>query len=217
MDILLATSTELEIRPFLNEVRNLGFIEPRVCIAGVGLPSYTHALTRALLTQRPDFVLGVGIAGSFTSRHLPGELVLVKEDLFADLGAGENEKFEDVFSLGLDDPNRHPFHQGMIPCEFNPADIAVSYPQVRGITVNHIRADSAVNCFRKHRHGAEIETQEGAALHYICNMENIPFLHLRAVSNFVGERDKTKWKLKDAVQSLSKGIVEIIEKLTKVY
>ena len=33
---------------------------------------------------------------------------------------------------------------------------------------------------------------EGAALHYACIMEHIPFIQLRAVSNFVGERDKNK-------------------------
>jgi futalosine hydrolase len=30
---------------------------------------------------------------------------------------------------------------------------------------------------------------EGAALHFVCLQEDISFIQLRAISNFVGERD----------------------------
>lgn len=217
MHILLVASTELEIRAFLELVENQGFSEPDLLIAGVGTPVFSHSLTKRLILNKPDFVLGAGIAGSFTSNHLPGDLVLVSEEIFADLGAGENEGFKDIFSLGLDNPERFPFENGKITGNFDAGDLNLHFPQVRGITVNHIRADSVANSYRKHLYNAEIETQEGAALHYICQMEDIPFIHLRSISNFVGERDKSKWKLKLACENLATGIIEIIEKLTKVY
>jgi futalosine hydrolase len=34
---------------------------------------------------------------------------------------------------------------------------------------------------------------EGAALHYTCLMEKIPFMQLRSISNYIAERDKSKW------------------------
>ena len=43
-----------------------------------------------------------------------------------------------------------------------------------------------------------IESMEGAALHYVCLMEKIPFLQIRSISNYIGERDKKKWNMKDA-------------------
>lgn len=54
---------------------------------------------------------------------------------------------------------------------------------------------------------------EGAALHYTCLLENIPFMQVRAISNYVGERDKSKWKMKEAIRNLNDSIIKIIEEL----
>jgi futalosine hydrolase len=54
---------------------------------------------------------------------------------------------------------------------------------------------------------------EGAAFHYVCLLERINFLQLRAISNRVGERDKSKWKLKESIENLNKELLNIIENL----
>jgi futalosine hydrolase len=51
---------------------------------------------------------------------------------------------------------------------------------------------------------------EGAALHFVALMENITFLQLRSVSNYVGERDKTKWDLSGAINNLNKQLQDLI-------
>ncbi len=61
--------------------------------------------------------------------------------------------------------------------------------------------------------GPVVESMEGAALHYVCLMENIPFLQIRTVSNLMGERDKTRWKIKEAIKSLNESLVYLIQKL----
>ena len=53
---------------------------------------------------------------------------------------------------------------------------------------------------------------EGAAFHYVCLMKNIPFLQLRAVSNYIGERDKSKWKIAEAIEEVNKACVELLER-----
>jgi futalosine hydrolase len=52
---------------------------------------------------------------------------------------------------------------------------------------------------------------EGAALHYACILEGVPFIQIRGISNKVGERDKTKWKIPAAIQSSN----ELVEKILK--
>jgi futalosine hydrolase len=47
----------------------------------------------------------------------------------------------------------------------------------------------------------------------VCLMENVPFLQLRAVSNYVGERDKKKWKIKESVQQLNNELIRLVESL----
>ena len=64
--------------------------------------------------------------------------------------------------------------------------------------------------------GAEIESMEWAALHYVGLMEKIPFLQIRSLSNFAGERDKGKWKIKEAIASLNLELENILLKLMRL-
>ena len=54
---------------------------------------------------------------------------------------------------------------------------------------------------------------EGAAFHYVCLQENIPFVQLRAISNFVGERDKSKWLMKEAIENLNRETIALVHPL----
>lgn len=58
---------------------------------------------------------------------------------------------------------------------------------------------------------------EGAALHYICRDVNIPFIQIRSVSNYVGERNKAHWKMKEAIYQLNETLLQYIEALYKLY
>lgn len=60
--------------------------------------------------------------------------------------------------------------------------------------------------------GAVIESMEGAALHYVALMESVPFLQIRAVSNYIGERDKSKWLLQKAIGNLNQQLERLLKK-----
>ena len=53
-------------------------------------------------------------------------------------------------------------------------------------------------------------------LNYVCLMEKIPFLQIRSVSNELGERDKTRWKLSEALLHLNEALIVLIQKLQTV-
>ena len=57
---------------------------------------------------------------------------------------------------------------------------------------------------------------EGAALHYVCREMNIPFLQIRAASNYIGERDKEKWQMKEAIGCLNETILRYVDELYKI-
>jgi futalosine hydrolase len=44
-------------------------------------------------------------------------------------------------------------------------------------------------------------------------MENIPFLQVRGISNYAGERNKKLWKMKEAVANLNQQLKSIISDL----
>ena len=56
---------------------------------------------------------------------------------------------------------------------------------------------------------------EGAALHYVCRSMKVPFLQMRVVSNYIGERDKTKWMLGGAIENLNNTLLQYVDKLYK--
>ena len=48
-----------------------------------------------------------------------------------------------------------------------------------------------------------MEAMEGAAAAHIAALYKIPIIEIRAASNFVGERDKTKWEINKAVRHIA--------------
>jgi futalosine hydrolase len=83
-------------------------------------------------------------------------------------------------------------------------------PAVTALTVNEITTRKERIAQLINLYNPTIESMEGAALHYVCNDLNIPYLQIRGLSNYIGERDKSKWKIKEAVENANKILVEIV-------
>ena len=49
----------------------------------------------------------------------------------------------------------------------------------------------------------DVESMEGAACFSICRAFGIPCFEIRAVSNFAADRDKSSWRIEDALLALS--------------
>jgi futalosine hydrolase len=208
MQILLIAATEQEIQPFAACHKGID-----VLITGVGVPSTIYHLQKRIQQLDYNFIVQAGIAGCFNT-HLPlGKTVYVKQDCFADLGFEEKDNYTPVFKTAFADKNEFPFNNGWL---INPDEGSLQKEQqtVKAITVNKV-SDSGLQKqqFIK-SFNADIETMEGAALHYVCLQENIPFLQIRSISNYVGERDKTKWKLKEAIENLNTELIVLINRLT---
>jgi len=63
----------------------------------------------------------------------------------------------------------------------------------------------------------DIETMEGAAFFYVCAMERVPCLQLRAISNRVERRNRGAWKIDLALANLSLGVHSFLDHLVKDY
>lgn len=160
-----------------------------------------------------DLIIQAGIAGSFNRNIELGQTLWVKQDTFGDLGTEENENFLPVFDSGLADKNEFPFTNGWL---LNESEVTgkIKINPAKAVTVNKV-TDSELQEQQIIRHfDPDLESMEGAALHYVCLQENVPFLQLRAVSNYVGERDKVKWKMKEAIQNLNTELLTLIAGLT---
>lgn len=204
MQILVVAATEMEIGPFLQQNPAADHL-----ITGVGCPSAIYHLTRRLHQMDYDLVIQAGIAGSFSREIMLGDVMIVKDDHFADIGIAEQNSFYTIFEKGLAEQNAFPFNKGWL--ENNAILLEEIFLQkVKGITVNTVTDNVQQIGSLISKFDPETESMEGAALHYVCLQENVAFLQLRSISNYVGERDKSKWKMKEAIENLN-------EELTKIF
>lgn len=207
MNLLIVAATEFEIVPFLEKN-----IQADILITGVGVPATVFSITKKLSEKKYDFVIQTGIAGTFNDRFKLSEVVIVKEDTFADLGIEENGKILTLFEKEFIGKNDFPYTDGWL-INSNLILEKINLPIAKGITINKITDNNLQNKIMKEKFLADIESMEGAAFHYVCIQEKIKFLQLRSISNFVGERDKSKWQLKNAIENLNTELLKIIKKL----
>ncbi len=208
MQILLVAATANEIELFINE-----YTDVEVLITGVGVPSTLYQLQRRLNQKNYDFVIQAGIAGAFTTELALGQAVLVTQDAFGDLGTEEKHVFTPATGSGLIAAHHFPYADGWL---INSTGIPkyTTLNCVKGVTINKVTDDILQRQQLITAFNPQIETMEGAALHYVCLHEKIPFLQLRTVSNYVGERNKTKWNIADAFENLNLELVTLINQIT---
>lgn len=212
MKILLCAATEREIQPTMIWLASTQNSSVDVLLTGVGLLAATYSLTKAVAAKRPGIMIQAGIGGSFDEKEWLGKVVAVQREVVADLGV-EESGFRSLFDLKLLDAHAHPYKNGKLVNE-NDLLHACGLPLVDGITVNEIStAKERVKHYRTMLN-ASVESMEGAALHYVGLREAVPFLQLRSLSNFVGERDKTKWKVQEAIAALNIELQRLLKNLT---
>lgn len=209
MRILLCSATSLEIRPVLDKIMQMPprhSVEPFV--TGVGILTACYHLTNRLCKNDIDLVILAGIGGTFLADEPSGKVYLVQEDLVADLGVEENNEWKDLFDLRLQENSDYPFSGGILVNEKSWNQLLL--PVARGCTVNEISTrPTRIQQYVK-KYAPVIESMEGAAIHYVCLQKSIPFIHIRAVSNFIGERDKNKWSIPLAVRNLNEELERIL-------
>jgi futalosine hydrolase len=215
MDILLAAATSFEIQPTIDFFRATpGPHHVSTLITGVGSTATAWSLMRQIGGHRPDLVIQAGIAGCFTGRPR-GEVLVVEEEVLADLGVWEDHRFKTLFDLGLAGSDTPPFSAGRLINPYRNLLHLTALEPVRSATVNEITTDPARIRWHQQNTAAVVEGMEGGALHYVCLQEKIAFLQLRSVSNDVGVRDKTKWDIRSAIARLNEELVRLLERLNK--
>ncbi len=218
MNCLLIAATYNEISSFIESYRDspeplAENIELDILITGVGLTGTTYLLTKQVQLKRPDLVIQAGIAGSFDKEMGPGSVLIVRDDRIADEAVLEDGKLLTLKDLGLRDPDQPPYKNEWLRNSRNQLLKKTGLPLVRGISVNRVTTDKKTRKLYREIFKPVTESMEGAALHLVCLSEKIPFLQVRAISNYVGERDKKKWKLKRSIRALNKELKSLLIKL----
>lgn len=211
MKLLLVVATQPEIQPLLSafsftgmsDAKQIGKHELSILITGAGMVPTAFALGRHLDSSY-DLIINAGIAGSFDFGLSLGDVCLVKQDTFAELGAEDDEDFLSIEQLGL----------GMSSHSSQPLPgfSADGLKEVTAITVNKVHGNEMSIAKAIARFNPQIETMEGAAFFYSCHQMNIPCIQIRAISNYVERRNREKWDISLAIKNLNNTLIQLLEK-----
>jgi futalosine hydrolase len=217
MNILIVSATEIEVKPLLdylkieNAMPGINFSsniethqEVKVLISGIGMVN-TAFMMGQYSNNMYDLVLNVGVCGAFDRSLELGELVHVTEDVLSEMGAEDDERFLTYDELDL--PGDYIFN----------SHLQVSYPQieqlkkVKGITVNTVHGnDKSIDKVRN-LFNPNVESMEGAAFLASCRKVGENYTQIRAISNYVEKRDKSKWQMHLAINNLNDYLINFVD------
>ena len=214
MNCLIVAATPIEIEPLLNTFpKGLDCsIEIDILISGIGLLATTYSLQKQISIKRPDLIIQAGVGGCFDKKIELGSVMAISKDCVADQSVLELEKLKTLFDLQLVPSDQYPYKNGWLENKWKRLK-KLGIPVVSAISVNEITTDPKRVQVYKKKLSPVIESMEGAALHYVCLMEQVPFLQLRSVSNYIAERNKKNWKLREAIVSLNQELSKLLTQL----
>lgn len=221
MRIIITAATIAEWMPSFLEINNLYTgdsqrFKVQFHQTGTGMLATAVSLTKLVLEEKPDLVIQAGIAGCFDTSMTLGKVIIVNEESLADTGVEEDGKWKDIFDLKLEKSSYPPFERRKLPNPWLSKFNLLKLPEVSGITVNEITTNPERIRQLVKKYVPVTESMEGAALHYVCRQANIPFIQIRSVSNYIGERNKANWKMKEAIGNLNQMLLQYIDNLYKI-
>jgi futalosine hydrolase len=174
-------------------------------ITGVGMVNTAYALGQC--KNDFDYVINAGVCGAFNPGIALGEVLHVVSDTLSEMGAQNDAEFIAYHDLGLGGTNvYHETLTAHLPG-------VMRLRPVTGITVNTVHGNGAAIEKARAHFNADVESMEGAAFFRACAHFTGSCIQLRAVSNYVEKRDKSKWNMPLAITSLNNFLIQLINDL----
>ncbi|WP_189057358.1 futalosine hydrolase [Deinococcus daejeonensis] len=191
------------------EAERLRDLPARVVVSGVGPVAAALATQRALAQAPARLVISAGIGGAYPGSGLhPGDLAVSSVMVQADLGAWDGPTFLPLTELGLSVLPDGP-HGAVFPAWAEAREVAGRAQAALGpaLTLSSVTGSAAQAQALEARHpGALCEGMEGAGVAQAALLAGVPALEVRGISNPVGPRDRSAWRLPEALAATRRGV-----------
>ena len=215
--ILIVAATSFEIDSVLNyfniktDTENVlshhqinSKINLSVLITGVGMVNTAYYMGK-YVNNEFDYIINAGVCGAINRNIQLGEVLHVIDDTISELGAEDGEDFRDYPDLNLGGTH---IYKTNLNNDFKHLSLL---KKVNGITVNTVHGNEAsIKKLTERYPLIDVESMEGAAFFRGCDGIYQPYLQLRAVSNYVEKRDKSKWNMPLAISQLNEQLIKFI-------
>ncbi|ASS76659.1 futalosine hydrolase [Tumebacillus algifaecis] len=210
--VLIMVAVEAEREAIVRGLGDTARFDVRV--AGVGPVAAAVRTAQALAAAEYRLVISAGIGGGFPGRAEVGSLVVASDILAADLGAETAEGYCSVEKLG--------FGSSRVPVDAVLVQKVTEAMRTAGLTVttgpvltlSTVTGTAATASELADRvPGAVAEAMEGFGVAFAAHDRGLPVLEIRAISNAVGPRDKSAWRMKEAFAALQAASAVLVEVL----
>lgn len=201
MRVLIATAVAAERDAVIRGLQEASMFD--VIVVGVGPAAAAASTAKVLAAGEYDLVVSAGIGGGFVDRAEVGTLVVASEIVAADLGAQTPDGFSSVDELGF----------GSTRVQVDPILVTrvAEALQATGqsvytgpvLTVSTVTGTAVTATEMAARvPGAAAEAMEGYGVAIAAHQCGVPILEIRAISNPVGPRDRSSWRIPEALNAL---------------
>jgi len=224
MRILIVVATPLEIKKTLEKLSfefdyskiinsfNYKKFDVDICISGVGMVATAFNLGKVFATNKYDFALDVGIAGSFDKKIKIGDTVFINKEIFPEFVAENGNSEIPVLELDMI-KNYFPYSnsKGELINNITTNNKTLDNLQkATAVTLNKISGKQETIDKLINKYHPQIESMEGGAFYYSCFAQNIQCAEIRTVSNYVEPRGLNKWEIDLAIDNLTNTIVNVL-------
>jgi nucleoside phosphorylase len=166
-----------------------GSLAAETVVCGIGPVEAALATARALSERRPDRILHVGLAGA---RMLaPPSLVVGSESVYCDI---------------LDDRSVIPRVERRAPDPELLAAVRRALPEAQLLPIGtSASVGGGTTC--------DVEAMEGFGVLRAAALAGVPAVEVRAVSNLVGEADRSRWRFEEAFTVLAGAVPRVLAAL----
>lgn len=197
---LLVSATETEMESLRLSLGRFPQVVPLV--TGVGPVQSAVTLTKYLATCDIAFegAINFGVGGAFIDTGLGLlDICLAHKEIFGDLGVCRENEIGFFESGNMAVQTEFDLKNSLL----DQAETILQKQQIHYrcgnfVTVSCVSGTAKRGNYLRDKHQALCENMEGAALASVCQSFEIPYLELRCISNFVEDRDLTRWKLPQA-------------------
>lgn len=201
--VLIATAVEAEKEAVLRGLQGAEGID--VIAVGVGSAAAAAGTASALAMSDEQYhlVISAGIGGGFAGKAEIGSIVVADVIVAADLGAESPTGFLSLDELGFGSARVEVEQQwtNRLYHLIDEANLTVCSGPILTVTTATGTAETTVE-LAKRIPGAAAEGMEGHGVAVAAHQRHIPVIEIRAISNAVGPRDRSAWRIGDALAAL---------------
>ncbi len=190
-------------------------------VSGIGTSNASAATALVAHLFTPDLLINTGCAGAYPGSGLQiGDISLATTEVFADEGVVTPEGWHSLERIGiplLDRNGKRFFNEIPLSPRANAAALQVAeqlgikpLETGRFLTVATCSGTKARGTELEDRFGGICENMEGAAVALIAARYGIECMELRGISNYVEDRDTTRWDISFAAAKSQRFLEQFI-------